>query len=94
MDENVVNRVATEMTEIFKHMDVGIVHRIPANLRKKLEKIRDKNYEFHYDNKKPLKEQEILPETRAFFSGLYIEFCCDPEEKLELIKTCKANDIK
>ena len=94
MEQEVLGKVAVEMIEIFKYMDIGILYRIPEKLRKKLAKIRDKNYQFHYDKTKPLKDQAILPETRAFFSGLYIEFCCDQHEKKELIKRCKANDNK
>ena len=93
MEEILYKKVAVEMTEIFKHLDIGILYQIPLKLRKKLATIKAPGYEFHYDKTKSLKEQNILPETRAFFSGLYIEFCCDDAEKLELIKRCKNNDL-
>ena len=54
MEQEVLGKVAKEMTEIFKHMDIGILYRIPEKLRKKLAKIQDKSYEFHYDKTKPL----------------------------------------
>lgn len=93
MEDKLYSKVATELTEIFKHMDIGLLYRIPQKLRDKLEEIKDKNYNFHYESSKPLKEQVLLPETLDFFSSLYIEFCCDQDEKMELIRKCRANDL-
>ncbi|MBR2290278.1 MAG: hypothetical protein IJ867_06820 [Clostridia bacterium] len=94
MEDKVYARVATEMTEIFKYLDIGLLYRIPKVLRDKLVETRDRDYVFQYDTGKSLNEQNVLPETKDFFASLYLEFCCSDEEKLELIKTCKANDLK
>ena len=92
-DAAIYGKVAVELNAIFNHLDLGIFHKIPKKLMKKIESIQDKEYVFKYDNTKSLQEQKILRETRELFSAIYLQYCCDSKTKRELLEKCKENDI-
>lgn len=85
--------VATELIEIFKHMEKSLKDKIPVELEEKLKMQANKEYEFHIDKTKSLKEQNILPETKNVLSGIYIKYL-HPEEENEIMEIWKQNEIK
>lgn len=76
-------KVYYEVNEIIKYMSDSIRDRIPNDIKNAINELMDKNYYFTYDETKPLYEQDILQETKAFISILYSEYLCSDEEKLK-----------
>ena len=86
--------VLTETYEIFQYLSTDILEKIPENLKKEIKKNRNIKYQFKYYLSKSLAEQKILQETKDLISAIYLMYCCDNEEKQELLKICKENEIR
>ena len=53
----------------------------------------DYTHEFKYDNTKTIEQQEIQKETSIILTMLYLKYFATENEKIELIKEMKQNDI-
>lgn len=94
--ENILipEKAICELKEILKYLDPKLLNKIPEKLRSKIQSYDSLKYSFKIDKTKTLDEQNITKETRKIISALYLEYCCEPEEKQSLIEICKENDRK
>ena len=72
--------------------NLNLIGKIPENVISMLKLQQDDKWNFVYDQKAELDEQNILRETAIIFSNLYLVFICnDVEEKEELKEIYTAN---
>ena len=75
------SRAFVELKEIIKYFDNDIKNKIPDELKQAINQVKQNGYHFVYNEKIPLYEQEILPETKSLLSILYSDYLCSIEEK-------------
>jgi len=77
---------ASELVEIFKHLDKEILKKIPKELIKNIRKRSNENYFFEYDSTKKYTEQKISAEARLAMARIYLTYCCANKQANELIQ--------
>ena len=88
------SKVFTEMDEIFKHLPEEMLDRIPVKVIKEIKANKDTEYEFKYDRRKQLMNQDIYVQTKDFLSIIYIMFICSKTEKERLLNMCKEKNLE
>ena len=83
-EKAIYSKVAVEILELMKYFDQKLKDSIPQDFEEKLNRIKSDTYSFKIDTSKSLEEQSLLPETQKVLIALYVQYCCTPEEKLEL----------
>ena len=76
----------TEVYEIIKQLDEEEYKKIPSEVIKAIEENRNTEYEFDLDEDIELKEQELLPETKAILFNLFRDYLSTPEQKEKILK--------
>ena len=76
----------TEVYEIIKQLDEEEHNKIPSEVIKAIEENRNTEYEFDLDEDIELKEQELLPETKAILFNLFRDYLSTAEQKEKIIK--------
>ena len=76
----------TEVYEIIKQLDEEEYNKIPSEVIKAIEENRNTEYEFELDEELELKEQELLPETKAILFNIFRDYLSTPEQKEKIIK--------
>ena len=76
----------TEVYEIIKQLDEEEYNKIPSEVIKAIEENRNTEYEFDLDEDIELKDQELLPETKAILFNLFRDYLSTPEQKEKIIK--------
>ena len=76
----------TEVYEIIKQLDEEEYNKIPSEVIKAIEENRNTEYEFDLDEDIELKEQELLPETKAILFNLFRDYLSTPEQKEKILK--------
>ena len=84
----------TELSEIFKYLDKDILKKIPQKLIDEINKNKNTEYQFVFEEDKSIEQQSIAEETKDLLSALYIMYCCDEDNKEEILRTCKENEEK
>lgn len=77
-------RAFQEVNEILNQLPLKTARKIPVSFLKMVEENADTSYEFHYDAKKPLDEQNVSDEAKVILAILYIKCFADEEEKKKL----------
>jgi|GEM_PF-114345 len=84
----------SEILEILGYMDKQYVEKVPKKLLELFEKNKLEGYEPHISHEIPLNEQNISKKTIAMLALLYLDYWCkDENEKQELVKLFKKNEI-
>lgn len=78
--------VYTEVLTILQDLNEEEYKKIPKEIIKTLENNRNKNYKYILDNKLLLKEQPMLPETRAILFNLFRDFLATPEQRSKILR--------
>ena len=76
----------TEVYEIIKQLDEEEYNKIPSNVITAIRENRNTEYEFELDEELELKEQELLPETKAILFNIFRDYLSTPEQKEKIIK--------
>ena len=76
----------TEVYEIIKQLDEEEYNKITTEVIKAIEENRNTEYEFDLDEDIELKDQELLPETKAILFNLFRDYLSTPEQKEKIIK--------
>ena len=71
----------TEVYEIIKQLDEEEYNKIPSEVIKAIEENRNTEYEFDLDEDIELKDQELLPETKAILFNLFRDYLSTAEQK-------------
>ncbi len=93
-DNQVMFDVAKETTEILKYFNSSFVSKISSGFLKQLKELaKNSDKTVIIDKNKSLKDQKILSQTKDLISILYYKYIATDEEKKELIKIWKNNDV-
>jgi hypothetical protein len=76
----------TEVYEILEQLDEEEYNKIPSNVITAIRENRNTEYEFEVDEELELKEQELLPETKAILFNIFRDYLSTQEQKEKIIK--------
>lgn len=80
------NDAYTEVYEIIELLDKEEYNKIPSEIIKTIKENRNLEYKFKLDEKIELKEQQLLPETKAILFNMFRDYLSTPEQKEIIIK--------
>ena len=84
-----------EVDYIIKHMNQKYIEKVPGNLLKFFETMKDPDHEVNINPYKPLAEQGLLNYTLEIIALLHVKFWCeDPARREQLIEKMKENERK
>lgn len=88
----------TEVYTILQELDEEEYSKIPPEVIETIKINRNKEYEYGLDEELELKEQPMLPETKAILFNLFRDYLATPEPKVKIIKmqneARQKNEIK
>lgn len=87
------SKAYVEVLEILSNISKEDVNKIPRDILNVMEKNKDKNYTFEFDNDKTLEEQSLMRETKAILAYIFVNYWSSPEQK-ETIEKKFNNDIR
>lgn len=76
----------TEVYEILQHLEKSSYSKISSHLLDTIKNNRNKNYIYIIDPKKELKEQEMLPETKAILFNIFRDYLANEKQKQTIKK--------
>ena len=76
----------TEVYTILQDLDDEEYNKIPLEVIKAIEENRNLEYDFELDDDLELKEQTLLPQTKAILFNLFRDYLATPEQKQKIIK--------
>lgn len=76
----------TEVFEILQDLDEEEFNKIPSDVIKAIEENRNLDYDFELDGNLELKNQTLLPQTKAILFNLFRDYLATPEQKEKIIK--------
>lgn len=85
MEDNFA-KACKEIVEILKFVPDKDVLKIPKEMRKMFEDEMDKNYNFSIDTQKTIEEQELLNETKAILSNIFVDYWATPYQRERIIE--------
>ena len=76
----------TEVYEIIEQLNEEEYNKIPPQVIKAIEENRNTEYEFELEEDIELKDQELLPETKAILFNLFRDYLATPEQRKKILK--------
>ena len=76
----------TEVYTILQELNEEEYNKIPPEVIETIEANRDEDYEYELDDEVELKEQPMLPETKAILFNLFRDYLANPEQKTKIIR--------
>ena len=76
----------TEVYTILQELNEEEYNKIPPEVIETREANRDEDYEYEWDDEVELKEQPMLPETKAILFNLFRDYLANPEQKTKIIR--------
>lgn len=92
--EDKYSKAYVEILEVIRCMGKEYEDKIPKKILKLFVENKDKDYQYHIDNSKDLKEQKLLEETLGILSVIELKYWATVEEKEKLEKALKENEEK
>lgn len=84
-----------ELLYYLKGIDPNDIIKIPRDLINHFENFKNPEYVCDFDYTKPLKELNLLEETKGLIGMICLNYWCDtPEKKQQLLNTMNANELK
>ena len=80
------NNAYTEVYTILQDLNEEEFNKIPAEIIETIEANRNEEYEYELDDELELKEQPMLPETKAILFNLFRDYLATPEQKAKIIR--------
>ena len=87
-------RALREVNDVLENMDEKYTKKISAEFINMMIKNMDLSYDFKYDITKSLEEQNLSEEAKTILSIIYLRYFCDENEKIDIIKQMKENDLE
>ena len=84
----------TEVYEILEQLDEEEYNKIPSEVIITIRENRNTEYEFELDEELELKEQELLPETKAILFNIFRDYLSTQEQKEKIIKMQAEERLK
>ena len=75
-----------EVYTILKELNEEEYNKIPPEVIKTIEANRNEDYEYEIDDELELKDQPMLPETKAILFNLFRDYLATPEQKAKIIR--------
>ena len=75
-----------EVYTILQELNEEEYNKIPPEVIETLDANRNKEYEYFLDNELELKDQPMLPETKAILFNLFRDYLATPEQKAKIIR--------
>ena len=88
------NKRLVEVDEVLKYLSEEDLSKIPKDIRQLIKDNKDKEYEWEYDDTKPLKDQNLNRDTIAFLSYLNMEYLLNEEQKQLMQEIHEYNEKK
>ena len=76
----------TEVYTILQDLNEEEYNKIPPEVIETLDANRNKEYEYFLDNELELKDQPMLPETKAILFNIFRDYLATPEQKKKIIR--------
>ena len=76
----------TEVYTILQELNEEEYSKIPPEVIETIEANRNEEYEYGLDDELELKEQPMLPETKAILFNLFRDYLASPEQKAKIIR--------
>ena len=84
----------TEVYTILQDLDEEEYNKIPPEVIKAIEENRNLEYNFELDDNLELKEQTLLPQTKAILFNLFRDYLATPVQKEKIIKMQNEERVK
>ena len=88
------NKRLVEVDEILKHLSKSDYNKIPEEIKEAIEKNKDKEYKWKYDNTKKLKEQNVPDDTIAILSYINMEYLADENQKIKIQEILRRESLR
>ena len=75
-----------EVYTILQELNEEEYNKIPPEVIKTIEANRNEEYEYELDDELELKDQPMLPETKAILFNLFRDYLANPEQKTKIIR--------
>lgn len=75
-----------EVYTILQELNEEEYNKIPPEVIKTIEANRNEEYEYELDDELELKDQPMLPETKAILFNLFRDYLATPEQKAKVIR--------
>ena len=79
------NNAYTEVYTILQELNEEEFEKIPPEVIMTIEKNRNEDYKYELDDELELKNQPMLPETKAILFNLFRDYLATPEQKAKII---------
>ena len=76
----------TEVYKVLSNLVKEDYQKIPPDVIKAIEENRNEEYEFELDDDLELKDQKLLPETKAILFNIFRDYLATEEQKQKIIK--------
>ena len=76
----------TEVYTILQELNEEEYNKIPPEVIETIEANRNEEYEYELDNELELKDEPMLPETKAILFNLFRDYLASPEQKAKIIR--------
>ena len=76
----------TEVYTILQELNEEEYNKIPPEVTQTIEANRNEDYEYQLDDELELKDQPMLPETKAILFNLFRDYLATPEQKAKIIR--------
>lgn len=87
-----------EVYTILQELNEEEYNKIPSEVIETIEANRNEEYEYELDDELELKDQPMLPETKAILFNLFRDYLATPEQKVKIIimqkEERKKNELK
>ena len=80
------NNAYTEVYIILQELNEEEYNKIPPEVINAIEENRNEDYEYELDDELELKEQPMLPETKAILFNLFRDYLATPEQKTKIVR--------
>ena len=75
-----------EVYTILQELNEEEYNKIPPEVTQTIEANRNEDYEYELDDELELKDQPMLPETKAILFNLFRDYLATPEQKAKIIR--------
>ena len=76
----------TEVYTILQELEENEYEKIPPEIIQALEKNKNDDYAYELDDEQELKDQPMLPETKAILFNIFRDYLATPEQKQKVIQ--------
>lgn len=83
---------AAEVIDIIQHMDEELIEKIPLNVIKNLNKMKEPTYISNIDYT-DIDVRELKPETQCLLTSIYMDYLCTEEERNRINNLIRKNSM-